>query len=133
MMPFTLSCHLLSEVRYSYQPHYVVLKCIALIDKKAGHISGLKTSSEYLIKHQSLEILIAIGNDFIRHGVLSIMFFVSLCSVLVNFVTLKLIHIIPMPTCLFFPVMAVIFFGIISVVLPMMINVYENDARILAK
>lgn len=131
LISFLLGCHLFCKL--AIIPTILVhgiLGCIECIDARVADISNWKKGTENLQRHKSLEIILTLGDGAIRVGALGILAFLSVLAVMFNFVSLKLYGIIPMPMYLYFPSVAVAIPCALSFMLPMAINVYENDKKV---
>jgi hypothetical protein len=66
------------------------------------------------------------GNDLIITGILFAMSGIFIVDVVCNFGTLKLYNIIPMPFYLFFPSVSILISVLCPIMMPMVVNIYEN-------
>lgn len=112
---------------------YLFISCISYLDTSTALIaSGRLIAREILRVNDSLNIVLQ--NLFkILSTAASLLFAGLMLSVSVNFATIKMSHIIPMPIYLVFPAVAVIIPMIIQVMMPMLIKIYVGGESVIWK
>ncbi|OXA37884.1 hypothetical protein Fcan01_27329 [Folsomia candida] len=80
-----------------------------------------------LRNHAILQIILQSIENAVSALIAIIMLAGFLLSILFNFTTIKMYHVIPMPLYLFFPAVGILIPMIIQVMLPMLIEVYEGE------
>jgi hypothetical protein len=107
---------------------HLILSVISHLTKSCS-ISTFKHShllESNLHTYRTLELIIQIFSEIISLLVALLMGFGFVFSVSSNFLSLKMITIIPMPLYLFFPLIATLLLIMIQCLLPMAINIYER-------
>lgn len=101
-------------------------KCAIQIASSQGLRLGrilLKSRADIvLFKYKGLEITVLLAYGFSSHAILLCMGTGLVFDILVNFVTLKLFGIVPMPLYLLFPLMAILLPVAAEIILPMIIH-----------
>ncbi|OXA55038.1 putative acyl carrier protein, mitochondrial [Folsomia candida] len=87
----------------------------------------------YLARYQTLQVIMTATAEFTAPRTAIFMFLGIILSVLMNFVTLKMHGIVPLPFFAFFPIASVLVVVLIGVMLPMLVDVYENCGEMYAR
>ncbi|OXA48091.1 hypothetical protein Fcan01_17340 [Folsomia candida] len=94
---------------------------------------GRRAIDKYLEGYYTGQIILEIGADFVYPGISIVMFLGFWFSVSLNFMTMKTYGIVPMPFYAFFPTGSLLTGVLISFMLPMLVDVYENSGEMYAK
>lgn len=131
LIPIMIGCQFISRTicLFTVVVH-TILSCIDFLDRSAAKISNFRNGTEILLQHKILEIILKIADELMRCKIALFMWFGTLVSVLVNFVTLKLHHVIPLPMYLIFCTMSMLIPCVFAVMLPMTIDIFVNDTRV---
>lgn len=106
---------------------HLILSIISWLQKSAPQIFlGKHISSHILQKYDTLRSILNIMHDPISVCVATVMFSGFVGCISINFATLKMYDVIPMPLYLTFPVLGVVIPTFIHIMMPMMIAVYEG-------
>jgi hypothetical protein len=120
---------------------YLVLSIISNLDRLTGDCIVLHSKrvlykdqlSQIFSKYDELALLFKIGHNYMSTACFSSMSAVFVIDVVCNFVTLKLYHVLPMPFYLFFPSVSIIIPIIVAVLLPIVVQIYENANKLTIK
>lgn len=131
ILPAQQAGHLISVIIcLSTVAAHAVLSCVTFFVKTAAQISNPIREAQILCKHKGLEIILLMGTDITRFAIGGFMLLGAIISVGVNFISIKMLHLIPMPLNLTFPTVAVITPCLFSVMLPMLTDLYEMDRKV---
>lgn len=111
----------------------MILDCIKFVGSRAGNIANSWKGPQILLKHKCIEIILATGKELIGIGPFWTLGMIAVVFVVFNFVSLKMYQIIPMPLYMFFPSVSVVIPGMICMILPVVVDVYESDAEVVAQ
>lgn len=133
-IPFLFGCRTICLIIcLSTTMAHLLLACVFIIASTVQRISILRSATSILHKHKALEIIMVMSDEIVSFEALGFMGLGLVLGVLFNFVSLKLYHTIPMPLFLYFPSVSVLIICVILVMLPLLINFYENDVQIHAQ
>lgn len=106
---------------------HVVLSCINWMTRTSRKlIFGRDSARRILLGHDKLQIIIQNVQTEISSLQAVVLLTGLVLSICFNFVTIKMYHVIPMPLYLFFPAVGITIPIIIQIMLPMLIDVYEE-------
>jgi hypothetical protein len=94
-----------------------------------NHIRYGNQMSQLISKYKQLAILFNIGHGYICTTTIIALSVNLAIEVVCNFVSLKLYHVIPMPFYLFFPSVSILIPVTFMILLPIMVNTYENGVN----
>lgn len=111
---------------------YLVLSSISCLDRSA--VTCMTNQSRTMTKiyfryYATMQIIMAIGYDFIAPAISVCMFISFILSVLLNTMSLELYGVVDMPYFLVFPIIATVLEVIIHIMLRMMVDLSENCGK----
>ncbi|OXA53901.1 hypothetical protein Fcan01_11479 [Folsomia candida] len=116
---------------------HVGLSLISVMHRSTRNIYlmgvGRRAIDKYLSGYQTCQIILEIAVDFVSSGILIVMFLGFSFSVALNFMTMKTYGIIPMPFYAFFPSGSILIAVLISFMLPMLVDLFENCGEMYAR
>lgn len=106
----------------------LVASTIDHLKQSSIEISYQRRHADKMFKsHLQQEIVVLLFYDIFSNIAACLMGAGFLLNIALNYVTIKLHHVVPMPMYLWFPTVSVLIPILIGILLPMMINVYENS------
>ncbi len=121
---------------------YITLSFISHLDRLTANCIAVHSKSSVLYKDQisqifskyaELDIIFKICHNYI----ITICFFgfgaIFVLDVICNFVTIKLVHVVPMPFYLYFPSVSILIPIIVTILLPILVQIYENSDKLRVK
>ncbi|OXA43295.1 hypothetical protein Fcan01_22060 [Folsomia candida] len=108
------------------------LNCISLLNSACGTLIRKRRTDvdRYFVNVHSCKICFSIGYDFMTPLVSTMMLIGFMTGVILSFISLKMYGIIPTVVYLYCPSLLTVLYVLISILLNMVINVYE-DGRVL--
>ncbi|OXA47929.1 hypothetical protein Fcan01_17210 [Folsomia candida] len=108
---------------------YLTLSCIESLCDKSGLIETTKISP-YLVEYSSCELILSISYPFLAPAVALCLLNGFVLSILYNFISLKMHHMIPMPFFAVFPTLAVAAITIIQTMVPIAISIHTDTTEL---
>ncbi|OXA48159.1 hypothetical protein Fcan01_17339 [Folsomia candida] len=113
------------------------LTIISILSKATTNVNmlgvGRRAIDKYLAGYYTAQIILETAADFNAPGISIVMFLGFSLSVSLNFMAMKTFKIVPMPFYAFFPTGSLLDGVLISFMLPMLVDVYENSAKMYAE
>lgn len=103
---------------------------ISSLSKRAGILKTSK-ATKYLVNYSSCQIILTIMSPFSAPCVATILFYSFILTILNNFISLKMYHVIPLPPFAYFPMSAVLIPTMVRIVVPMMISIHTDSTNLI--